>query len=216
MTEMHKQFGEWYARVDLGDDAERLDARWKAISSLADKADIDDIEHLMDLFLRRPGAVAGQAGEKVRLAIKEHVPSFPTSGNSEELALIGEVGLALIMDSRSKLILAGEAACCVYAGLAGGLITIDSATDLLERAIFTKRRQGIAIRTRTKLDPATKCQVAALDFSDCISDEGNMSSSESAREVLSKVATKVTTAINKVAVAARRERANHQPNKNSG
>src|SRR5436309_8856568 len=46
---MHKDFPRWYAAVAVGGDTERRAARWAAVHSLAENADISTVEALVRL-----------------------------------------------------------------------------------------------------------------------------------------------------------------------
>lgn len=206
MTEMHEQFEHWYSRVDLGDDPDRLTNRWTGIAAVIANVDLGHCGGLIDLFLDRGGPDSDSAREFIQGLMAEADETFPEDGNIAELSLIAEIVLALAMEESKKDEFAGCVANLTSAAFAGGLIPVDSATDLLGRAQSAARIQAVEIRSRSKLSNLSGSTAPKLDLASAVADGDNMGDFNKAREVFERIEEKIGAAIAGSAKIAAKER----------
>ncbi|WP_428408702.1 hypothetical protein [Hyphococcus sp.] len=208
MTTMpqHRDFALWYSQVDLGEDPSRIKNRWAGVAKLLEGIDYKGCGKLVDVFLRRPGAVESEGGELLRAPFTETDPNFLQQGNTEELTLLAEIVLAVVLDKQTQDELAGWTATLIYSALAGGAVSAQSKTDLLSRAESAMRLQGRLVRERSPLPDEPKSYVPPLDFADCIADDVNPAALDQFRTVMGKVAAKTAKTIGAIARQARNER----------
>lgn len=203
---MHKDFATWYSHVLLEDDPARLAARWEGVNSLVKKADSEDCEHILDIFLVRPGAMNSTAGDLMREAFTDQDAQFPHSGNEAEMALLAEIILALKLESQEHDEFAGYVACLVYSALHGGNLEINSKTDLFSRAEHALRFQGIEARKHKKLTDAPTTLTPTIKIDDCFEGISDWTNVEEAKEILRKIVFKTAKAMGDLARRASEER----------
>jgi len=203
---MHKDFAGWYSKVDLGENPDRVAARWKGLSALIDTIEYKNIGELIDLYLGRPGASDGATGEYLRSHMTKTDATFPQSGNDAELSALAESALAILMDTQERNRLAGYAATAVFTALCGGAVKANSSSGLLDRARFSIEVQGRKIREREELPSAAKSYAPKLNFDECIEDGINVGDPATAREVMKKIAGIIAKSIGNAATTARNER----------
>ena len=203
---MYKEFATWYSRVDLSDNAERLSARWAAVSMITEEIEYEQCGYLLDIFMKKPGAVAGTQGDLMREAFLAADPAFPLSGNEAEMALLAEIILAVLLNTSEEDWLAGAIANLIYSALHGGIVKVNSSTDLLSRAIHTMRFQGNAARERETLPDAPKTYQPVIKIDDCFEEDSDLADLETAETILQKIVVKVASAVGDCARQARDER----------
>ena len=187
---MHREFATWYSRVDLDDVAERLHARWAGVGTLAENVKHEQCEHLLDIFMKKPGAVTGTGGDLMREAFVAADPTFLPSGNEAEMVLLAEIILAVLLDTSEYNPLAGYIANLIYSALHGGSVEVGSATDILSRATDAMRFQGNAARKRKPLPKAPEIYTPAIKIDDCFEDDFDPSDLETTKIILQKIVTK--------------------------
>ena len=203
---MHQEFPTWYSRVDLGDDNKRLSERWAGVSRLVEDASCKDYEHLLNIFMTKPGAIDGAAGNLMRDVFTVNDPTFPISDNEAEMALLAEIILAVRLDRSEYDATAGYVANLIYSALHGGGVQVDSTTDLLRRAKYTMSYQGNKVRERTPLPDAPATHTPSIKIDDCFDDNADLTDIETAKTVLKKIVSKTTKITGTLARQARTER----------
>ena len=203
---MHQEFPTWYSRVDLGDDDKRLSKRWAGVSRLVEDASCNDYEHLLDVFMAKPGVIDGAAGNLMRDAFTANDPTFPILDNEAEMTLLAEIILAVRLDRSEYDATAGYVANLIYSALHGGGVKVDSTTDLLRRAKYTMGYQGNKVRERTPLSDAPTTYIPSIKIDDCFDDDADLTDIETAKVILKKVVSKTTKAMGTLAKQARVER----------
>jgi hypothetical protein len=116
--EMDQDFPRWYAAVALGNNEERLMARWKAVKALSDKADNALTETLIRLaFGTRQNS--GQALIPIHEAISKEDNTFDPRAAERELQVLAGACLQIIIEDGGD---AGATAalCATTAAFAGG------------------------------------------------------------------------------------------------
>ena len=203
---MHKEFATWYSRADLGDSAERLNARWAGVSTLVEIDEDEHSEYLLDIFMKKPGAFTGPQGDFMREAFVDADPTFPLSGNEVEMALLAEIILAVLLDTSEYHPFVGGIANLIYSTLHGGVVKVNSATDLLSRVKHAMRFQGDAVRKRKPLPKAPEIYTPAIEIDDCFEDDFDPGDLETTKIMLQKVVTKAASTMGTLAKQARDER----------
>lgn len=203
---MHKEFAAWYRRVDLDDGVERLNARWVGVSTLAETTEYEQCGDLLDIFMEKPGVVANARSDFMREAFTDADPTFPSSGNEAEMALLAEIILAVILDTSEEDSFVGDIANLIYSALHGGIIKVNSTTDLLSRATHSLRFQGNAVRKREPLPDAPRTYQPAIKIDEYFEDNPNLADPEIAETTLQKIVSKVARAMGTLAKQARDER----------
>ena len=203
---MHKEFATWYGRVDLGDSTERLNTRWAGVSALTQEVKYEQCGYLLDIFMKKPGAVAGTQGDLMREAFLAADPAFQLSGNEAEMALLAEIILAVLLNTSEEDWLAGAIANLIYSSLHGGIVKVNSTTGLLARATHAMRFQGNAVRKRETLPDPLKTYRPVIEIDNCFKEDSNLADLESAVTILKGIVAKVASAMGTLAKQARDER----------
>ena len=203
---MHREFATWYGRVDLGDSAERLNARWAGVCMLVENVRYEECEYLLDIFMEKPGAVTHTQSDFIREAFADADPTFPPSGNEAEIVLLAEIVLAVLLDPSEKNPSAGAIANLIYSALHGGIVEVNSATGLLSRAKHAMRFQGNAVRKREPLPDMQRSYKPTIKIDDCFKDDPDIADLETAKTILRRIVSKVTQNMGTLARQARNER----------
>ena len=203
---MHREFATWYGRVDLGDSAERLNARWAGVSTLIENVRYEECECLLDIFMEKPGAVTHTQSDFIREAFADADPTFPPSGNEVEMALLAEITLAVLLDTPEYNPFVGRIANLIYSALHGGIVKVNSATDLLSRAKHAMRLQDNAVRKRKPLPNLQQTYRPVMEIDDIVEDDSDPSDPETVKAILEEIIDKVASAMENLAKQARDER----------
>lgn len=206
MTTMHGKFLSWYARVDLGENSERLTKRWNGMDTLLNNLAYNNVSDLIDVVLKRPNAKAGPGSVLLNENLVKADPNFPVEDNEAELSLLAEIALAISMDKNVSNALAGQVATAVYCALAGGAVKFNSATSLLERSKICIEKQGKLSRYRKPLPEKTKTATSKMDFDQILVDGKNYGDPASLREAMKGISRLISQAITTAATAAKSER----------
>ena len=202
----HPEFGTWYSTVDLGDSQSRLEKRSTGMSKVLRRLSFERARHMVDLMLAEPNALEGVGADFVRSAFRDADPTFPVSGNGNEMALLAEIALAIAMDKRREDALAGRIAELVFSSLANGAREFSSVTDILPRARDIIQRQGRLLRRRPRLPTKPKTYVPPVSFESCFSNVDNLADRDQALAFMNRVSTRISKSLQQVANTARRER----------
>ena len=203
---MHREFATWYGRVDLGDSAERLNARWAGVCMLVENVRYEECEYLLDIFMEKPGAVTHTQSDFIREAFADADPTFPPSGNEVEMALLAEITLAVLLDTPEYNPFVGRIANLIYSALHGGIVKVNSATDLLSRAKHAMRLQDNAVRKRKPLPNPQQTYRPVMEIDDIVEDDFDPSEPETVKTILEEIIDKIASAMENLAQQARKER----------
>ena len=203
---IHKEFATWYSCVDLDASAERLNARWAGVSTLVEIDEDEHSEYLLDIFMKKPGAFTGPQGDFMREAFVDADPTFPLSGNEVEMALLAEIILAVLLDTSEYHPFVGGIANLIYSTLHGGVVKVNSATDLLSRVKHAMRFQGNAVRKREPLPNPQQTYRPVIKIDNCFEEDSNLADPETAKTILKKIIAKAASAMGTLAQQARDER----------
>ena len=180
--------------------------RSAGMTKIVRRLNVDRSSHLIDVILEQPGANEGPGADLVRKACRDPDPSFPTAGNDAEIRVLAEIALAIAMDREKENQLAGQVAILLFCALANGAREFSSVTDLPNRARDIVQRQGKLLRRRPRLPGKPRSYFGPLDLAGCLDGLVNIGDLNDARELMSRVSTKVNASLGQVADRARAER----------
>lgn len=158
---MHKDFPHWYAPLAIGDDAERRQARWLGVHTLAADSDLTLVEALVRIAFgtsRHPPTVEGAA--KVHAAFHKHDDTFDPTKAARELQILAGACLAYLFEWEDDIGIVA-ALNVTTAALAGERQT-DLPLDLITLAEAAISRISVANRARPTLKALT--MVPKIDF----------------------------------------------------
>src|SRR4051794_22593283 len=95
---MREEFPRWYRAVDVSENRQRLDDRWKGVSSLVQATDPTNVESMLGLLLRTKSRPDAASMTSLRKHFKEVDDLFEMSGNDRELEILCGAALATILD----------------------------------------------------------------------------------------------------------------------
>ena len=193
---MHEGFSRWYGAVCLGDDRERLDARWEAVSEIARKADRSTAEGLLRLALQSRHVPAADVVGAIRQAFKTTDDTFEMSGNDREFQVLAGTCLAVMMDTGEGV---GEVAALIATTSGfGGARHPDLPMDLVALGETAIARIGNANRSRPSLEANWKAP-RMLDLEDATTKVSDEQSFERVADAFKLFATNVTQLANRQA-----------------
>lgn len=161
---MHPEFPTWYREVDLGENRDRLQGRWKGVSTVVGQATRADVEALLAIVFRarRPSSIEGLA--HIRQQFKNADESFEMSGNNKELEILSGATLAVLLE-RTDETAAFTALAVTAASLNGARIT-DLPMNLPSLAEAATAKLSEQRRQRPKLDRQRLKAVPKVDFAE--------------------------------------------------
>jgi hypothetical protein len=146
---MREEFPRWYRPVGMGDNRERLTARWKGVVDLVKKADGKSVETMIAIALRskpRPQAANVTA---LRQVFKDVDDLFDMEGNDRELEILCGSALATLFETDGDM--AALAALSTTTASCGGVRTAEFPLDLAGSAEAAIARISDVRRTRPDL-----------------------------------------------------------------
>lgn len=146
---MRDEFPRWYRAVDLGDNREKLDARWKGVSSLARAADRAMVETILAVVLKTRSRPDAQAIAALRSHFKAADDLFEMSNNDRELEVLSAAALATVLDGIEDV--AAWAALSTSTALFAGARAADFPYDFGGASEATIARISEGRRTRPRL-----------------------------------------------------------------
>ena len=98
---MREEFPRWYRPVGIGENRERLQARWKGVVGLVEDPDGKSIETMIAIALRtKPGPQASNVAS-LRQTFKDVDALFDLEDNDRELEILCASALATLFESDS-------------------------------------------------------------------------------------------------------------------
>jgi GTPase-associated system helical domain len=129
---MREEFPRWYRTVDVSGNRERLEARWKGVSSLAQATDPKSVETMLSLLLRTRSRPDSESMASLRAHFKAADDLFDMSDNDRELEILCGATLATVLDGAGDA--AGRAALATSVAFFSGARKADFPLDLAAAA----------------------------------------------------------------------------------
>ncbi|WP_441255825.1 GTPase-associated system all-helical protein GASH [Tardiphaga sp. 285_C5_N1_2] len=146
---MRDEFPRWYRQVEMGDNREKLELRWKGVIDLVDNADSESIVTMIAIALRtKPRPQATQVAA-MRQTFKDIDDLFDMAGNDRELEILCSSALAMLFEGDEDT--SALAALFTTTASCGGQRTADFALDLVGTANAALARISDDRRTRPAL-----------------------------------------------------------------
>lgn len=152
---MRDEFPRWYRVVELGDNREKLEVRWKGVVSLAQAADRGMVETILALLLKTKSRPDAQAIATLRSHFKAADDLFEMANNDRELQVLSGAALATVLDGTGDI--AAWAALSTTTALFAGARAADFPYDFGGTSEATIAR--ISERRRTRPDLPRLSQV---------------------------------------------------------
>lgn len=94
---MHRDFPNWYKAIGLGDEQERRDSGWAAVSTMADSVDGKDIETLIRLAFDSKQIPTAAGVQRIRETFNSIDTSIEMQGNTREIQVLAGATLATLI-----------------------------------------------------------------------------------------------------------------------
>jgi GTPase-associated system helical domain len=147
---MREEFPRWYRPVGVGDNRERLEARWKGVVTLVGNADDNNnIETMIAIALRTKPRPQAANVMSIRKTFKDIDDLFDMEGNDRELEILCGSVLATLFETDGDM--AALAALSTTTASCGGVRTAEFPLDLAGVAEAAIVRVSDARRTRPDL-----------------------------------------------------------------
>src|SRR5687767_7270215 len=95
---IHQDFPRWYREVDVGENRDRLQARWNGVFALAAGATTADVECLLTVVFRAKKFSSIEKLAHIREQFKNADDLFDLSGNDRELEILCGAALAVLLE----------------------------------------------------------------------------------------------------------------------
>ena len=119
---MHPEFPSWYREVDIGENRDRLQGRWKGVSTVVAQATKADVEALLAVVFRARKLSSIDGLAHIRQQFKDADDFFEMSGNDRELEILSGATLAVLLE-RTDDTAAFTALAVTAASLRGARVT---------------------------------------------------------------------------------------------
>ena len=150
---MREEFPRWYRPVGMGDNRERLQARWKGVVGLVKKADGKSIATMIAIALRTKPRPHAANLASLRQIFKDVDDLFDMEGNDRELEILCGSALATLFENDSDA--AALAALSTTTASCGGIRTAEFPMDLIGAAEAAIARISDARRSRPDVGDCT-------------------------------------------------------------
>ena len=143
---MREEFPRWYRPVGMGDNRERLQARWKGVVGLVKNPNGKSIETMIAIALRTKPRPKAADVTSLRWTFKDVDDLFDMEGNDRELEILCGSALAALFETDGDT--AALAALSMSTASCGGVRTAEFPMDLVGAAEAAIARISDARRTR--------------------------------------------------------------------
>lgn len=99
---MREEFPRWYRVVAMGDNRERLEARWKGVIDLVENADQKRVESMISLALRTKPRPPEANVASLRQSFKKADDLFDMQDNDREMEILCGTALATLIGSQGE------------------------------------------------------------------------------------------------------------------
>jgi hypothetical protein len=161
---IHPDFPRWYREVDVGENRDRLQGRWKGVSIVAAQATTADVETMLTVVFRLKRLSSIEGLTRVRQQFKEADDFFEMSGNDRELEILCGAALAVLLERTDNTAALGALA-VTAASLDGARVT-DLPMNLPALAEAATAQLSEERRKRPKLDRQKLKAAPKVDFSE--------------------------------------------------
>jgi hypothetical protein len=95
---MHADFPRWYREVGFGEDRDRVQRRWNAISSLIPTLDQHAVENILRVVFHAKAAPAAEVIARFREAFRAADDLFDMQGNDREVEVLCGTMIAVLLE----------------------------------------------------------------------------------------------------------------------
>lgn len=195
---MRDEFPRWYRQVDMSGNRDRLEARWKGVVDLIQKADAQSIEAIIAVAFRTKPRPRSASLALLREPFKAADDLFDMDGNNRELEILCGTALATLFESDGDTVARAALATTTAAYL--GARTTNFPLDLIAAAEATISRLAEDRRTRPDLMNSLIQKITSVGLDqDAIDNLKQNPNGDNIVATLNAMTTQTNTAVNEVA-----------------